>query len=400
MTGTGGAGAGSVDHEMILERCRKLVPALAERAAEGERLRRLPDATIADAHAADLFRTVLPTADGGHGLGLSTLGHLTRILSKGDASAGWTLSFLVLHNWLLQKFGPGTRGDLFGDGNPVLAPAPLAPTGVAVPVDGGYRLGGRWEWATGVMHADWVMVHAIVQRDAAEPELRYGVVPVGDVTIDDVWHTSGMRATGSNTVVLDDVFVPEHRTALSSVLRGAPEQVTGDPDVDFAVYPTVPVLALVASSVALGAAERVVELFRERMAVRVLAYSMGDRQADQPLAQSRLASALATVRSTRAMWEAALADVDRTCSSPAGPLPTDRAAARLAAAHTVRLSREVIAQVCEGSGASVYAEDSPLQRFQRDVEVLKGHVIFDWDRTTELVGRIELGAEPRPTDLL
>ena len=76
------------------------------------------------------------------------------------------------------------------------------------------------------------------------------------------------------------------------------------------------------------------------------------------------------------------------------------APARLAAAHTVRLAREAIAVVCDGAGASVYFETFPLQRLQRDVEVLKGHVVFDWDRTTELVGRLELGFEPRPTDML
>jgi hypothetical protein len=80
--------------------------------------------------------------------------------------------------------------------------------------------------------------------------------------------------------------------------------------------------------------------------------------------------------------------------------PVERGAVRLAAASTVRMARAAISTVCEGTGASVYAVGSPLQRLQRDVEVLEGHVIFDWDRTAELAGRLELGFEPRPTDLL
>lgn len=77
----------------------------------------------------------------------------------------------------------------------------------------------------------------------------------------------------------------------------------------------------------------------------------------------------------------------------------ERTDARLMAAATVRDARRLIGRVCEGSGASVYFSDAPLQRLQRDVEVLKGHVIFDWDRTTELAGRVTLGERLRPGDM-
>ena len=83
------------------------------------------------------------------------------------------------------------------------------------------------------------------------------------------------------------------------------------------------------------------------------------------------------------------------------PLSLDeRADLRLAAAHTVRSARNIITSIGDGSGASVYFTGSPFQRLQRDVEVLKGHVVFDWDRTTELAGRTALGIAPRPTDMI
>jgi hypothetical protein len=100
------------------------------------------------------------------------------------------------------------------------------------------------------------------------------------------------------------------------------------------------------------------------------------------------------------VWERAIGDLEAAGDLDLGPTLEDRSATRLAAASTVRLSRSAISTVCEGAGARVYAESSALQRLQRDVEVLKGHVVFDWDRTAELVGRVELGLEPRPTDLL
>lgn len=248
------------------------------------------------------------------------------------------------------------------------------------------------------MHGTWVMVHALVE--GAEGFVsRFLAVPLEEVTVEDVWFTSGMRATGSNTVVIHDVFVPAHRTIEAGSMltpAGAGASAEGDPLAD---YPVPPVLALVAAAPALGAAEAAVELFRARIAGRVLAYSLGEKQADQPASQVRLASAIAEVRSARAVWEAALAEL--TAAVDAGePSIEVRMACRLAAAHTVRISRSAISTVCEGSGASIYLAGAPLQRLQRDVEVLKGHVLFDWDRTAELGGRIALGLPPRLTDMI
>jgi 3-hydroxy-9,10-secoandrosta-1,3,5(10)-triene-9,17-dione monooxygenase len=159
------------------------------------------------------------------------------------------------------------------------------------------------------------------------------------------------------------------------------------------------VLALVASAPALGAAEAAVQLFAERLRTRVLAYSLGDRQREQPAAQVRLATAMSDLAAARIRWDAAITDVVDACA--VGDASEElRVATRLAAAATVRASRSVISTVAEGAGASVYLASSPLQRLQRDVEVLKGHVVFDWDRTAELAGRFALGFGLRPTDMV
>jgi alkylation response protein AidB-like acyl-CoA dehydrogenase len=159
------------------------------------------------------------------------------------------------------------------------------------------------------------------------------------------------------------------------------------------------VLALVASAPALGAAETAVALYRDRLAARVLAYSLGDRAADQPAAQVRLATATSDLAAGQCRWDAAIAAMSDAAATgrPSDALRVDT---RLAAAATVRAARHVIGMVCEGAGASVYYADHPLQRLQRDVETLKGHVVFDWDRTAELAGRFALGHGLRPTDMV
>lgn len=386
-------------HAEMVDRCQKMVGGLAERAAEGEELRRLPDTTVRAALDAQLFAMVVPPSLGGLGLGLDTLAQCTRILATGCPASAWTLSFLTMHSWLLARLDPEAHDELFADHGYALAPAPLNPTGTATPVDGGYRLTGRWAWATGIEHAEWVLVHALIDRPD-ELATAFLVVPRSEVTVDDVWFTSGMRATGSNTVNVADVFVPTHRTVPSSVVMEIGSG-TGHalPDDAMAGYPVIPVLALVAAAPALGAAEAAVELFRQRLGQRVLAYTLGDKQADQPAARVRLATAMAEVRAARAVWEQALAALTAAVAGGA-PTVADRMDARLAAASTVRSARQAISTVCEGSGAGVYAESSPLQRLQRDVEVLKGHVIFDWDRCAELAGRIALGQDPSPLDMV
>lgn len=378
----------------FVRRCEALVPALAERAEEAESLRQLPDETMLDARESALFDVVVPTSLGGQGLGLDALAQGTRTMAHGCVASAWTLSFLMLHGWLLSRFPAEARDELFAGGSVPLTPAPLAPTGSVRPVDGGFRLSGRWEWATGVAHSDWVMVHAV----QSEPSFAmwFAVVPRDQVEVDDVWFTSGMRATGSNTVRIDDVFVPAHRAVASQSMLLAAEPLDGD---GLAHHPVPAVLALVAAAPALGAAEAAVELYRRRLGERVLAYSLGDRAAEQPAAQVRLATAMSDLSAARVRWDTAITDLVGACADGA-PGEALRVDIRLVAAATVRASRGVISTVCEGAGASVYFSDAPLQRLQRDVEVLKGHVIFDWDRTAELAGRYALGFPLRPTDMV
>lgn len=383
-----------VEHDEFLARCEALIPELTARAAAGEALRRVPEETIDAVRAADLFPVVVPTSLGGHGLGLDTICHATRLLAHGCPSTAWTMSFLMLHAWLLSKFPPTAREDFFAAGPAPFAPAPLAPTGQVVAVDGGYTVRGRWEWATGIAHGEWVLLHALELEP--QPTSRFVVLPRAEVEVDDVWFTAGMRATGSNVVRVEDRFVPSHRTIAARTLLDSVGHLDGDGLVN---VPVASVLSMVASAPALGAAEAAVALYRERLAGRVLAYSLGDRAADQPAAHVRLATVTSDLAAARCRWNAAIASV---CAAAAVGRPSDalRVETRLAAAATVRAARQIIGAVCEGAGASVYYAGHPLQRLQRDVETLKGHVVFDWDRTAELAGRFALGHGLRPTDMV
>ncbi|MCP3854849.1 MAG: acyl-CoA dehydrogenase [Actinomycetia bacterium] len=388
-----------MNHDELMAWAGEMVGPLRQRAAETEQLRQLPVTTVGEAEAAGYFSMVVPEDAGGWGLGLRSLTQSTRALAHGCMSSAWTLSFLALHNWFVARSPRELQDVLFAPRPCARIPCPLAPTGTATPVDGGYQISGRWQWATGVQHADWVMVNCMVDRDGA-PASMFCLAPIGDVEVEDVWHTSGMRGTGSNDVVADGLFVPEHLTVDAADFRGdSPPgaQVRSDP---FVTYPLTPVLALVASAPAVGGAEAAVDLFRDYVKSRVLPYSLGDQQAEQPASQVRLAEARATARAARLVWEDALEELCTVYDAGGQIDRADRGRFRLATAHAVRLSLQAVNIAVEGAGASVHFADSPLGRIHRDMTTLKGHVVYDWDRAAQLAGKLELGLEPVLTDML
>jgi 3-hydroxy-9,10-secoandrosta-1,3,5(10)-triene-9,17-dione monooxygenase len=367
------------------------VDRLAERARDAEDLRRLPEATIADLEASGLTELLVPKRFGGQQADFPAILDPVRRMAHGCTSSAWTIGFYTLHNWMLALFGEQAQEEAFAT-RPFLAPAPLAPTGRGVPTDGGIRLTGRWSWATGVMHGKWLIVGALCGPDD-DPAGIYpalALLPASDFSVEDVWHTDGMRATGSNDVVVSDAFVPEHRLVRVADIYGGTAPGAGLHDSATYRWPMVPALALLAAMPAFGSAERVTELSAERLAGRVLAYE-GVMQRDKPIAQARLAEARVRLRALRGLLADTVDELE-TIVATGDPVPRPvRGEARLAAAHIVAESRAVIGSLLAASGASVHFLDSPLQRFKRDVDVLAGHVVFDYDTSRELAGALSLG---------
>ena len=375
----------------------EFVAALAERAEEAETLRRLPEATVADLTASGFTELLVPAAYGGQQAPFPALLDPVRRMAHGCTSSAWTIGFLTLHNWMLALFGEQAQQEAFAD-RPFLAPAPLAPTGRGVPVDGGIRLTGRWSWATGVMHANWIIVCALCgPDDGLFPALA--LLPAGDITVEDVWHTDGMRATGSNDAMVTDVFVPEHRLVRITDIYAGTAPGAGLHDSATYRWPMVPALALLSAMPALGSAERVTETYAQRLAERVLAYE-GVMQKDKPIAQARLAGAQVRLRALRGLLADTVGEIEMIVAAGDSVDKPVRAQARLAAAHIVAESKAVITDLMGAGGASIHFLSSPMQRFKRDVDVLSGHVVFDYDTARELAGALSLGMKIPRTSMI
>lgn len=375
----------------------EFVAALAHRAAEAEELRRLPDATVTELLATGFTDLLVPARYGGRQAPFPALLDPVRRMAHGCTSSAWTIGFLALHNWMLALFGEQAQQEAFGT-RPFLAPAPLAPTGRGLPAAGGIRLTGRWSWATGVLHGNWIIVAALCgPDDGLYPALA--LLPAADITVDDVWHTDGMRATGSHDAIATDVFVPEHRLVAVTDIYAGTAPGAGLHDAATYRWPMVPALALLAAMPALGSAERVTEIYAQRLAERVLPYE-GVMQKDKPIAQAHLAGAQVRLRALRGLLADTVGEIETIVATGDAVAKPVRAQARLAAAHIVAESRAVIAELMGAGGASIHFLSSPMQRYKRDVDVLSGHVVFDYDTSRELAGALSLGLRIPRTSMI
>lgn len=373
------------------------VDRLHQRAREAEQLRRLPEATVKELEQTGFTELLKPKGYGGQQAPFATIFDPVRRMAHGCASTAWTAAFYTLHTWMLSLFDEQAQAEGFAT-QPFLASAPLAPTGRGTPTQDGITLSGRWSWATGVMDGNWAIVGALCgPDDAIYPALA--LVPADDVSVVDVWHTDGMCATGSNDIIAEQIFVPAHRLIKVTDIYAGTTPGAKLHDADVYRWPLVPALALTAAMPALGAAERVAEIYTQRLSERVLAYE-GTSQKDKPAAQARLGQARIRLRALNGLLHDTTGRIDDILATGNKVPRAVRADARLAAAHIVKESRGVIADLLEASGASAHFLDNPLQRAKRDVDVISGHVIFDYDTSRELAGALAIGLKIPPTAMV
>lgn len=368
-----------------------LVPLIEERAAQVEQQRKPDDEVIGALADAGLFRAFVPTAFGGDEIDTDTFIDLGLIVSRACTSTGWVSTFYMEHNWMLAHFPRQTQEKVFAGRGYVLAPASISPGGQAVATEGGFRLSGQWSWGTGIMHADYVLLNAMVEGSDEGPRLF--LLPRADVTVLDTWYAAGMVGTGSNDIRVEGVFVPEDYTCVlkdMAVGRGSGLPARG---AERFRHPMMPLLCIAAAIPALGAAQRALELFRARLEGRKL-YGMSGKQIDRPSAQILYGEASARVRAA----ELILRDVGRRLSAwgkreEICPMEV-RAEMRLSAALAVRECRDTVRRLMDSSGASAHLSAHPMQRIVRDINTLSCHTVFDTDIGAENYGRLLLGLKP------
>ncbi len=202
----------------LIARARSFIPKLIDCGAETERERRIPHRLVDEMRAAGLFRALQPKRWGGYETDVGTYYEIEMALAEGDMSAGWIYGVVGVTPWVMALLDDRAAQDVWGKDTNALVGLSLAPAGKITPVDGGFRISGRWPFASGCLYCDWALLGAFVPpakpRADGMPEWRMYLVPKSDYEIIDTWHTSGLKGTGSNDIAIKDAFVPAHRMFL------------------------------------------------------------------------------------------------------------------------------------------------------------------------------------------
>ncbi len=274
-----------MDAKTLVQNAKDLAPALRERARQTELDRKLPDSSIKEMQEAGLFRVLQPERFGGFELPPTAFYEAATELAAACGSTGWVYGVVGVHPWQLALFPEETQAEVWGDDPSTLVSSSYAPTGTIEPVEGGYRLRGRWSFSSGCAHCDWVLLGGIVVRDGMPDHVTF-LVPSSDYVIDDVWHVTGLSGTGSNDIVIDEAFVPERRAQpTASRIGGA-----GVHDNPIYRLPFASVFANAITAATIGIAVGAVDAYREHTRTRIRA-SYGEQAAADPFSQVRLAEA-------------------------------------------------------------------------------------------------------------
>ena len=379
----------------LKRRALAMLPRLRERAAETETIRRIPDATIAELHAAGLFRMLQPKRIGGSEASYRALVELGAIIARACASTAWVLTNLASHHWMLGMWPNQAQDEIWGgDGPDVLIGSAFAfPAGRARRTPGGWRLKGRWPFSSGIDPSRWNFIGALVEDHGTVTESRVFIVPQSDYTIIDNWHAVGLAGTGSKDVAIADCFVPDHRSLAITEIAGGPNP--GSAVNPGALYrlPTFSVFSFILSGVVLGIAQGAIADFAESMRARAATYT-GKRVSELATLQLRLAEAGAL---TDAAEKVMLADCDEAMrlTEAGGDIAAEtRARWRRDGAYTTQMCVKAVDLLFTGAGGNAIYLSHPLQRAWRDVHAASAHFVVNWDVAGTLYGRVALGLPP------
>ena len=376
--------------EDILTSIETVLPAIRARRAEIERARRMPKDLVDAIRQTGMFAMGAPRAIGGREAPPLDILRAIEMVASADGSAGWCAMIATGNGVSAGYMSDKGAREVFAD--PTAPTAGIAaPAGAAVPVDGGMRVSGRWPFASGITHCDWLWAGCLVMEAGRPrmtpmgPELVHACIPVREVDVHDTWHVSGLSGSGSNDFSAADVFVPEHRLfALLDPSKHRPEPLFQMPPVGLFTYQ--------AAAVSLGIARSALDELTSLAQTKVPSMYTTPL-ADKSAAQIALARAEAELGAARAFLFDTVGGIWESLCGGHAPTPRQIACGRIAATHAAEASAAVArnASLLFG-GTAIYATND-LQRHARDTDAIAHHFTFS-PHSWEESGRVLMGRAP------
>ncbi|MER7012884.1 3-hydroxy-9,10-secoandrosta-1,3,5(10)-triene-9,17-dione monooxygenase oxygenase subunit [Saccharopolyspora sp. NPDC000359] len=386
------------DSRAVVDRVRGLLPDLRERAQRAEELRRIPDETIAELQEIGFFALLQPERYGGFEADPLDFYTAVKLLGSACGSTGWVASILGVHPWHLALFPQQAQDDVWGADPGTRISSSYAPMGKAKVVDGGYRLTGRWSFSSGCDHASWAFVGGPVEDDEGKPvDFCTYLLPLGDYRIEDVWDTVGLRGTGSNDIVVDNAFIPQHR-ALSflAMSRGTcPGHEVNSAPLYRMPWGTVHPSTITAPII--GMAQGAYDAHVEHQVKRVRAAFAGEKVREDPFAKVRIADAASEIDAAWLQLTHNLAEeYELAKAGEEIPFPLRLRARRDQVRGTAR-AISAVDRLFENSGGRALWSGTPIQRFWRDAHAGRVHAANDLERAYLMFGSGEFGQPVKDT---
>jgi alkylation response protein AidB-like acyl-CoA dehydrogenase len=377
--------------EQLLLRIEETKPILTANVDETEANRRVAQANIDALTEAGAFKVTVPRRFGGYEMTIREKLEVSAAVAEACGSTGWVVALTNVCNWMASVLPDQAQQDIFGSNPDAKVAGVLNPSADIRKVEGGYEVSGEWPWASGSWHADWALVGIVVPDEAGQPvDQALAFIPMHELSIKETWFVAGMKGTGSNTIVADKVFVPEHR--LHSVPQALQNEYATE-HTDEALYRSsfIPVLTLILAGPQLGLGRAALRFVLDKAPKRGIAYTKFERQIDSTAFQLQVANAATLIDTAHLHAFRAAADIDDAAAAGEKLGYVARARVRADTAYAITKIREAIDGLLSAHGASSFAEVSPLQRIWRDANTAGRHAVVDPLVNQEVYGKALLG---------
>ncbi|WP_028933787.1 acyl-CoA dehydrogenase family protein [Pseudonocardia spinosispora] len=382
-----GAGV-AVDPEMVAH-ATALVPLIREHAQRSSEDRRVVPEVVDAVEAAGLFKLLVPQRLGGMGANLRTMMECVAEVARGDGSTAWAVALLNVCSWFATTFSDEAQRDMYSTPD-AKACGIFSPPLKSERVDGGYLVSGRWAYSSGSFAATWATLG--IALDNGDPR-ALALIPSSAWTIEPTWFVAGMKGSGSDTIVITDHFVPDHRIQRYLDMAEGDFRTTHKADEQNSNMAFLPVAALVLVAAQVGLARHAMERTLANLPKKNVAYTCYTNARNSPTHQVGVAEAATRFDQAELLMQRACADIDGAAARGVHLDKLTRARVRMDTGVIAELVKDGLDRLMSANGASSFADANVLSRIWRDAEIAGRHALVMPDLGKEAYGQLLLGAD-------
>jgi 3-hydroxy-9,10-secoandrosta-1,3,5(10)-triene-9,17-dione monooxygenase len=381
----------SVDEAEMIRRAQALGPTLKQRRPQALHNRRLSDATITDLVAGGFFKILQPKRLGGLELPYGSQVAISAALAEYCGASSWLCTVVATHHWMLGKFEPAAQDDVWGKNPDIIACSAFGFSDANVtPVDGGYKVSGRWIYASGSHAAQWAIISIPVEA-ANGHDRMFALVPRADFEVLDNWRSVALRASGSNDIVVKDAFIPTYRTMPRDVIDRVNSPGTAVNTGTTYSLPTFGVFNLTPIGTALGLARSTLRYFTDSMKQR--RNVMGAKLHELQNMQMRVSHASAEIDAAHVIAANHVRFLQATAEKRGTIDRETILRLQRDCAYIGHICQNAVARLVDVLGAGGLNEENEAQINQADLKGVCSHITMGWDANSVPYGKYLLGVE-------